>query len=102
MSMEILTQDQKDIIDMLKSLGTDIKTIISAMPMVEDSERAKKVILKLIELDNKGEKMTSQKLLKIMATIFYYLKRLFIVFIDILLNLCYKDRREGELSSHKF
>ena len=69
MSEEVLTQDQKDIIDMLKSLGADMQTIISAMPMVDEPERAKKVILKLIELDDKGEKMTSQKMLKIMATI---------------------------------
>ena len=69
MSEQILTQDQKDIIDMLKSLGADMQTIISAMPMVKEPEKAKKVILKLIELDDKGETMTAKKMLKIMATI---------------------------------
>lgn len=34
MLKQILTQDQRDIIDMLKSLGADTKTIISTMPMV--------------------------------------------------------------------
>ncbi len=69
MLKQILTQDQRDIIDMLKLLGVDTKTIILAMPMVEEPKRAKKVMLKLIELDDNVETMTAQKLLKIMATI---------------------------------
>lgn len=69
MSRKIVTQHQKDLLDMLKSLGADEKMIMTARPMIEDKKRAEKIMLKLIELYDAGEIMTAGKVLEIMKTV---------------------------------
>ncbi len=64
-----LTQNHKDIIDLLKILGTDSRTIIASMLAVQDDKKAEQVLRRVLDLDNQGKKITSQDVLKIMAEV---------------------------------
>lgn len=64
-----LTNYQMEILRLLKVLGVPKEEAIPAMASVENNEIAEKVIEKILEMEDKNEKLTAQKLLRIMATI---------------------------------
>ena len=53
----------------MKSLGIKEETVIPAMTFVQDNKKAVEVIDKILDMEDRGEELTAQKLLEIMATI---------------------------------
>lgn len=64
-----LTNYQMEILRLLKVLGVSKEEALLAMASVENNQRAKKVVEKILEMEDNNEELTAQKLLKIMATI---------------------------------
>lgn len=58
-----------EILRLLKVLGVSKEEALLAMASVENNQRAKKVVEKILEMEDNNEELTAQKLLKIMATI---------------------------------
>ena len=65
MSKGILTENHKVIMQLLRALGATKEEIISAMPMVEDDERAKSVLSILLNAYDNREEMTLERMLEI-------------------------------------
>ncbi len=64
-----LTEFQMEIIRLLKVLGVESETIIPAMLTVQDNNKAIEVLKKIIDMEDRGEELTAQKMLKIMAEV---------------------------------
>lgn len=68
MSTGSLTEIHKDLINILRALGASKEKIISVMPLVKNPEIANLVADKILEMQDTGEEITLQKVIKLMAT----------------------------------
>ncbi len=57
-----LTEYQLEIIRLMKSLGIKEETVIPAMTFVQDNKKAVEVIDKILDMEDRGEELTAQKL----------------------------------------
>ena len=64
-----LTENQIEIIRLLKILGVDSETIIPAMLAVQEDKKAEEVLRRVLELEDKNEEVTGQKVLRIMTEV---------------------------------
>lgn len=70
MSKTSLTEVQKDLICILRALGVNETKIISIMPLVEEPQIANMVADKILQLEDDKEKITLQKVIQIMSTVY--------------------------------
>ncbi len=59
-----LTQNHKDLINILKMLDVDSETIMALLPAVQEDEKAQIILEKILEMEDNKEKITVQKILQ--------------------------------------